>query len=152
MIRSVISVSLVVSSSTGSYSAGECQVVTRRTGRRRDKMGPGIFSLCLDQKSNLLRTRGRRRGLSPLDRGRLQDLHRNPGKYSYYSLNHSTNLSSQWRRSSHVDDTQSASTDSTEVSGPGEKVENRREKLFIIDMMKGGGDDQKPDDQKVMSC
>ena len=46
----------------------------------------------------------------------------------------------------------SNSTDSTEVSGAGLEVENRREKLFIIDMMKGGGDDQKSDDQKVMSC
>ena len=49
------------------------------------------------------------------------------------------------RRSSKVDETQSNFTDSTEVSGAGAVVENRREKLFIIDMLKGGDADDKPE-------
>lgn len=49
------------------------------------------------------------------------------------------------RRTSKVEETQSNSTDSTEVSGAGLEVENRREKLFIIDMLKGGDADNKPE-------
>ena len=54
-----------------------------------------------------------------------------------------------FRRIGKADDVQSNSTDSTEVSGTGEKVENRREKLFIIDMLKGGGDNQKSPTKEV---
>ena len=49
------------------------------------------------------------------------------------------------RRTSKVEETQSNSTDSTEVSGAGLEGENRREKLFIIDMLKGGDADNKPE-------
>ena len=55
-----------------------------------------------------------------------------------------------FRRIGKADDVQSNSTDSTEVSGTGEKVENRREKLFIIDMLKGGGDNQKSPTKEVI--
>ena len=55
------------------------------------------------------------------------------------------------RRASKVEETQSNSTDSTEVSGAGLEVENRREKLFIIDMLKGGDADNKPEKVTVIT-
>ena len=155
MIRSVISVSLV----SGGFQL-HWQLLCRRmsSGDKRDGQeerqdGPrDIFSLFGPEVKPSADKRPKTRTKSSRSRSPAGPPQKSRQRFLLYSLNYSTKLSSQWRRSSHVDDTQSASTDSTEVSGTGEKVENRREKLFIIDMMKGGGDDSKPSDQKVMSC